>query len=94
MTDTPDFDRRPEAVVTLDYPVKVEGTEYATLTMRRPKTKDSLNVAKARGSDAERGILLFARLCNVSPDVIGELDEVDTDKLGKQLEAFRPRQAD
>lgn len=91
MTEHNDFDRRAEVEITLDYPVKVGGADYTSLKMRRPKTKDSLAAAKARGSDAERGILLFARLCNVEPAVIEELDEADTDKLGTQLEAFRPK---
>jgi hypothetical protein len=89
-----DFDRRTKADVELDYPVTVSAVEYTKLTMRRPKTKDSLKAAKARGTEAEKGILLLADLCDVAPDVIGELDEIDAKKLGAQLDAFRGGQSD
>jgi hypothetical protein len=87
------FDKRLTAEVPLEYPVTVEGIPYDKMTMRRPKTKDSLKAAKHRGGDAERGILLLADLCNVAPNVIEELDEVDAKKLSDQLDAFRGGQA-
>jgi hypothetical protein len=86
-------DMRLSASITLDFPPTVDGTQYKTLIMRRPKTKDSIKAAKFKGHDADKGILLLADLCNVSPDVIEELDEIDAMKLGDQLEAFRGGQS-
>ncbi len=85
----PDFDDRPSAKIDLIYPVNVDAVTYTSLTMRRPKTKDSKLVAKSRGDDMDKGILLLANLCDVAPNVIEELDEFDTKRLGDQLDAFR-----
>ncbi|MGX9427975.1 phage tail assembly protein [Bradyrhizobium sp. LeoA1S1] len=86
-------DMRLSAEITLDFPIEVDGKSYKTLTMRRPKTKDSLKAAKFKGHDADKGILLLSDLCNVSPDVIEELDEIDAKKLSDQLDAFRGGQS-
>ncbi|MBB4398750.1 phage tail assembly protein [Bradyrhizobium sp. ERR14] len=86
-------DMRLSADITLDFPFDKDGKTYSSLTMRRPKTKDSLKAAKFKGHDADKGILLLADLCNVSPDVIAELDEIDAMKLGAQLDAFRGGQS-
>jgi len=88
-----DFDKRLSVEIVLNFPVLVDAVEYKSLTMRRPKTKDSLVAASFKGSDSKRGIMLFANLCDVSPDVIEELDEVDADALGDQLQAFTGRRA-
>ncbi|WLA86912.1 phage tail assembly protein [Bradyrhizobium elkanii] len=93
MTDEVKKDMRLSAEITLDFPFDVDGKNYKALTMRRPKTKDSLKAAKFKGHDADKGILLLADLCNVSPDVIAELDEIDAMKLSTQLDAFRGGQS-
>ncbi|WP_315765544.1 phage tail assembly protein [Bradyrhizobium sp. SZCCHNR2009] len=82
-------DMRLTAKIDLDFPIEADGMKYSSLTMRRPKTKDSKKAAKFKGHDADRGILLLADLCGVAPDVIEELDELDAKKLGDQLDAFR-----
>jgi Phage tail assembly chaperone proteins, E, or 41 or 14 len=87
------YDARKTADIDLDFPVEVDAIPYITLTMRRPKTKDSLKNAKFKGSDVERGIALLADLCDVAPNVIAELDDIDAQKLGKQLDAFRGGQS-
>ncbi|MGJ4961345.1 phage tail assembly protein [Bradyrhizobium sp. HKCCYLRH3061] len=86
-------DMRAEAPITLDFPIEVDGVKYSSLTMRRPKTKDSKKAAKFKGHDADRGVLLLADLCGVAPNVIDELDEYDAKKLGDQLDAFRGGQS-
>lgn len=86
-------DMRLSADIVLDFPIEVDGTKYPKLTMRRPKTKDSLKAAKFKGHDADKGILLLSDLCNVSPNVIEELDEIDAKKLSDQLDAFRGGQS-
>jgi hypothetical protein len=86
-------DERLYATIKLDFPVAVDGITYDKLTMRAPKTKDSLAASRRKGSDAERGIFLLARLCDVTPEVIEELYEIDAQKLGEQLDTFRGRQS-
>ncbi|MTW16631.1 phage tail assembly protein [Rhodoplanes serenus] len=90
---TADYDKRHSAEVALDFPIEIDGTTYNKLTMRRLKTRDSLKAAEYRGSDAKRGVLLLADLCDVSPDVIEELDDVDFQKLDQQLARFRGGQS-
>lgn len=87
------IDMRLSATISLDFPITVDGARYDALTMRRPKTKDSMKAAKFKGHDADKGILLFSDLCGVSPDVIEELDEIDAQKLADQLDAFRGGQS-
>lgn len=86
------YDKRPEVTIDLDFPFDHDGIHYTKLTMRRPKTKDALNAQKAKGNEADKGILLLARLCDVTPEVIAELDEVDAEKLGEQHRAFTGRE--
>lgn len=87
-----EFDKRLNATIKLSFPVEVNGTLYEELSMRRPKTKDTLLAAKQKGGEVERGVYLMARLCDVEPDVIEELDEVDAEKLGEQHKAFTGRE--
>lgn len=91
---TKQFDKRLEVEIPLEFPVTVDGQEYKSLTMRRPKTADGLAAAQFKGNDAAKGIFLFARLCNVAPSVIEELDEIDSEALGAQHNAFTGRQRD
>ncbi|MCG7868182.1 MAG: phage tail assembly protein [Candidatus Thiodiazotropha taylori] len=72
----------------LDYPVTVKAKEYKALKMRRPKVKDQLAAEKAGVTQAERETVLFANLCDVSPEVIGELDMKDYEKLQGRYEGF------
>lgn len=70
--------------ITLKYPVTVDGVSITELNMRRSRVKDRLAVAKMKDkSDEEKEILLFANLCEVSPDVIRELDEADYPSVQK-----------
>jgi hypothetical protein len=87
MSKKPDL--RPQADITLDFPVDLDGDNFSTLTMRRPKVKDTRETQRKGLSDFEAGLEMMARLCNVPPEVIAELDEIDAGKVQKQLEAFR-----
>ena len=76
-------------MIKLKYPITIDGTEYKELTMRRSKVKDRLTVANMKDkSDEEKEILLFANLCEVSPDVIRELDESDYPEVQKVYTSF------
>jgi len=74
--------------ITLQYPVKIEETTYTELTMRRSKVKDRLAVSVMKTTDEEKEIGLFANLCDVSPAVIKELDEVDYTKIQRVYMSF------
>jgi len=75
--------------IKLQFPVVIDGTEYAELTMRRSKVKDRLAVANMKDKgDEEKEILLFANLCEVAPEVIRELDEADYPNVQKAYMSF------
>lgn len=63
--------------IKLKYPIKVDDIEYTELTIRRSKIKDRLAVSSMKASDEYKEVRLFANLCEVSPQVIEELDEED-----------------
>ncbi len=74
--------------IKLQFPVTIDGAEYNELSMRRSKVKDRLAVASLKGSDEEKEIRLFANLCEVSPEVVQELDEVDYANVQKVYMSF------
>jgi hypothetical protein len=74
--------------IALTYPIKVDGHEYSELTMRRPKVKDRLMVDRADMHQSDSEIHYFSNLCEVSPDVIEELDWSDFVKLREKLQLF------
>ena len=64
--------------IDLKHPVESNGETVSKLTMRRSKVKDRLIVAKMKSAcDEEKEIRLFSNLCEVSPNIIEELDESD-----------------
>ena len=74
--------------IKLTHPITVDGVSYTELNIRRSKVKDRLAVSSMQGSNEQKEIHLFANLCNVSPDVIKELDEMDYIKIQKAYMAF------
>jgi hypothetical protein len=73
--------------VKLKFPVTVGGQEYTELHMRRCKVRDRRLAAKEK-TDEDREIRLISNLCEVSPDVIDELDAVDYAQLTEVLKGF------
>ncbi|MDA7705130.1 phage tail assembly protein [Rickettsiales bacterium] len=75
--------------IELKYEIESGGQTYKKLSMRRSKVKDRLVVAKMKSaSDEEKEIRLFANLCEVSPNIIEELDESDYTNLQKAYMDF------
>ncbi|MCT4575072.1 MAG: phage tail assembly protein [Alphaproteobacteria bacterium] len=73
----------------LEYTITVSNQTYRELKMRRSKVKDRLAVSNMKNvSSEEKEIRLFANLCDVSPDVIKELDENDYAELQKVYMGF------
>jgi hypothetical protein len=77
-------------VIPLKFPTDVAGVKVTSLTMRRPKVRDLLAVEDSMpsASESQRERALFANLCMVTPDAIGELDLVDYAELQKRYMGF------
>lgn len=76
--------------IELQYPIKSGGKEMKQLVMRRPKVRDvRINEEQSKGvSDAEREVRLFASLCDVTPDMIDDLDMSDYGQLQGAYKGF------
>lgn len=77
--------------VKLEFPVELDGTNYAELTARRPRIADNVWADKQKGTELERGLAMLARLCDVPPEVIHELDDLDAERLQDKVNSFRGR---
>lgn len=82
-------DLRKEVTVPLAFPISVDGKTYNELTLRRPKVSDNKWIERKPGSDLDKTILIAARLCDVTPEAIEELDEFDLIALSEQMARFR-----
>ncbi len=76
------------AIITLKYPVESKGIEVKTLEMRRPKVRDQVTSKKSSKSDEDIEVNLFANLCEVSPEIIMDLDMKDYKSLQKEYKSF------
>jgi len=74
--------------IELQDPVLVDGTRIERLTMRAPKVRDMLAQDKAKGTDAEKEVRLFANLCEVAPAVVEELSLADYRRLQEAYTGF------
>ncbi|WP_320169943.1 phage tail assembly protein [Maridesulfovibrio sp.] len=74
--------------ITLDYPVDFGGVEIKELNMRRAKVRDQKAARKSTKNDADYESVLFANLCEVSPDLIDDLDMKDYKKLQEKYKGF------
>lgn len=83
---TPDLRRSVE--IPLQFPINVDGLELNSVTMRRPKLRDTLDAKKVKGDDMNQGIAMIASLCDLAPEHIAELDELDFESVQKQYMAF------
>lgn len=63
--------------LTLKYPVQHHGETIQMLNIRRPRVADIMAAEKQSGSDVEQEIAMAAKLCDVAPDVIHQLDLSD-----------------
>lgn len=92
----PDVDRRPFADIALDFPIAISGVSVSVLRMRRPLVRDQIAIEAEKGPDGLKSVRHFARLCEVTPDDIMNLDAIDFEKLAAQQNAFlgKPALAD
>lgn len=79
-----------KTAIVLSRPVTVDGEEVARLEMRRAKVRDSRDAQKqaAGKTAADVDIALFANLCEVSTEVIEELDISDYMRVQEAYGAF------
>lgn len=82
-------DMRTEVEIKLSFPITLVGQKITSLTMRRPKTADRLWAEKQKSEDFAKIVSVAARLCNVAPETIAELDDFDMKKVDDQYAAFR-----
>lgn len=74
--------------VELEYPVRVDGSEYIHLEMRRPKVRDERDARRAGTDAAVQEIALFANLCEVPPNVVEALDMADYRRMQDVYKGF------
>ncbi len=77
-----------KTVITLQYPIHVDGQQVTELRLRRPKVRDRLVVEKLSASEAEKEVRFIANLCEVAPSAIEELDMADYSKLQEAVTSF------
>lgn len=85
------IDRRLTVDIPLDFPIDVDGEHIESLTMRRPKVRDSFKAKRAGGDDFDKGLAIMADLCERPQEVLLELDEIDLEKLQSQYGRFTGR---
>lgn len=79
-----------DTVITLLYPVTVDGTAYTTLTMRRPKVRDERDARRGGSDPVDQELRLFGNLCEVGPNVMEELDAADYERIQEAYFDFFP----
>jgi hypothetical protein len=72
-------------VITLKFPLE-NGTN--SLTMRPPRVRDQLAADKTPGGDGDKEIMMFANLCEVTPNEISDLYMSDYRQLQKVFKDF------
>ena len=83
------FDKRASVAIPLEFPIELDGETISSITIRRPKVADTMWARKQRGDNVEQNVAMLARLCNVTPEHIAELDEYDAEKVQEQYNSFR-----
>ncbi|CAM2177595.1 hypothetical protein WT01_26675 [Burkholderia cepacia] len=79
-----------KVTVKLNYPIKLNGVECDSFTLRRPKVRDMRGAQKLAPNDAEQQeLILFATLADVGPDDIEEMDMADYERVQDAYYSFR-----
>lgn len=75
--------------IELKYPVTVDGHEYKSFDMRSPKVRDQITAQKtSQGNNEQMELVLFSNLCEVTPNVLEELELADYSQLHKAYNDF------
>jgi hypothetical protein len=73
--------------IELEFPIKIAGASVQVLTMRRSTVGDVLTANRIK-DEVEREIVLFANLCQVTPEDIRAIDLKDYQKLQEVFRSF------
>ncbi|MEZ6852791.1 phage tail assembly protein [Halodesulfovibrio aestuarii] len=74
--------------IKLKFPVTVAGHEYKELTVRSAKVRDQVIAQKSASDNSDVELVLFSNLCEVSRDVIEELEMTDYYQLQQAYQGF------
>lgn len=91
---TPAFDARETVEITLAFPITVDGRKIDKVTMRRPKLRDTRAARKVTKDQFEAGVWMLATLCDLPPEVLDEMDDIDAARLQAQYDSFRGQPAE
>ncbi len=87
-TPPPNLKLATESSVVLKFPIDLGGVRVNKVTMRRPKVRDRLQMARGASTDAEMEALLIGNLCGIAPSELEEMDLLDYRMLQNTLESF------
>jgi len=71
--------------IKLDYPIDARGVVIREITLRRPKVRDEL-AAQAYKQEAERELMYFSSLTELTREELEEMDMADWGKLQAAFE--------
>lgn len=75
------------APITLKHPYKVHSVEFAQVNFtRRPKAKDTIEAHNLAQTDAERELVLIAKVLGMKPDELQEMDLADYNTVLREFQ--------
>lgn len=74
--------------IELQFPVDFEGGQLKKIELRRPKVSDMVKARKGLKDEAEQEVALIAKLSNLPPATIEDLDVADYKKIQEVLTGF------
>ncbi|WP_027710196.1 phage tail assembly protein [Zooshikella ganghwensis] len=72
-------------LITLDYPINVNGEVITEIKLRRPTVKDMKNIDKQGGTELEQAIAMMANLSGLSQQAIEHIDGADFTKISEVI---------
>lgn len=90
MTDKTDFLTQGDGYVdiALASPATIAGVQTDAVRMREPLLRDQLVMSSAKGTDAEREVMLIANLCEIAPDDLKAMTLRNYTRLQKAFLGF------
>ncbi|OJA60454.1 hypothetical protein BGV69_05860 [Burkholderia ubonensis] len=76
------------ADITLSRPLKVGDAKVSVVRMREPEVRDNLAYDKARGSESEKELTVFANLLELSPEQVGRMPLRDYRRVSAAYTGF------
>ncbi|KVN73894.1 hypothetical protein WT15_23935 [Burkholderia stagnalis] len=76
------------ADITLSRPLTMGDAKVSKVRMREPEVRDNLAHEKAKGSEGEKEVTVFANLLELSPEQIGRMPLRDYRRLSAAYSGF------